>query len=963
MIPVVLELQAFLAFRRRVRLDFSELQQEKMFLITGNTGAGKTALFDAICFALYGEVSGSQRSVDSLKCQLAGDEDECFVSFSFENQGRQYLIRRTPPQMKKRRSGTVTLEKASAQLTLPDGSVLSSVREVNQRVEQILGLTAEQFKKIVMLPQGEFRRFLSDSSGGKQDILRRIFGTQVFEELTERLKGEYQKVTGELEHSLIQQQSYAGQLNPLDSAPLQQALSVQEPDLGQVYSLAQQQTEQAQQRAEALSRELAQCNEELRALDLEGAKQLNQRFEQLAGAREKLAGLEQQLPLVSRQQQLAKRLLQCGEVLPLYQSVQQTKTRLAQASQSLESQSQALEQADEKLRDLLPQYQQLLLEQKRAPELGQKLSELSQSLEAFQKRDAFQAQKQDLERRETLLGQYAKRAELLAQLGELQQNCSQLEEGKAGVRALIQQIRRAQEALDRWRGAYDRFLGQQAAFLARQLQDGSPCPVCGSKVHPAPAREEPGTAVSREELDRLSQQYEQRRREVEQEQSRLAGRLSGFGELAPPYEAVLNQLESQSRELRSQASAVEAAVSALHLEPNRRADSMSQEEFSARLRELDGKKQAVLLSLSSLEEQLCSLSRTELEEQKQELSQRLAQQSRQFESVSKQLEQARSAQDRLKAQKEQTQGLIAQYQQELARQTDDYQVALSAREMTEEEFFSLSGRRNEYDALAEQVRRYEQDRAAAALLAEHLTQELSGKQPADLDRLRQEEAALREQYQTLSAQYEELIKAVSQNQNVLDKLSHSMEESRSLMEQYQQIKPLYQAAAGHIGDRISLERYVLGVYFDRVIASANLRLEQMTGGRYFLRRRETREKGNAASGLELDVFDSNSGKFRHVNTLSGGESFKTALSLALGLADIITQRSGGVELNTLLIDEGFGTLDHDALESAVECLMKLRESGRYIGIISHVEGLRERIPAKLEVVQEKDGSIARFLPF
>lgn len=963
MIPVTLELQAFLAFRQHVFLDFSGLEQEKMFLITGNTGSGKTSLFDAICFALYGEVSGSQRSTDTLKCQMAGEEDECFVSFTFENQAKRYTIRRTPWQMKLRRTGTVTPEKASAQLTLPDGTVLSAVRDVNQKIEEILGLTGEQFKKIVMLPQGEFRRFLGDSSGGKQEILRRIFGTWTFEELTEQLKEEYQKLERKLEGNLIEQRSYLGQLNSMGNLELTAELEAEEPDIDRVWTLAHEQTQKGGEQAKALAEDMEQCNEALRKLDMDSARKKNQRFAQLEKAKEHRKQLEEQQTIYEEKKQKTQTLFICRELMPQYSLLKQTQKQLEQVQTQLNCQTQDFESAQSRWRQLTAQYEAVQQQQKQVPQLTKTQWQMEQQLEWFQKQDQLKQQEQDLQTRMTALEQYAKRAECLAQLEQLEQDRQSLVQGIEDTQKLIELMKQAQTALTQWKQAYDGFLAHQAAFLARELRPGEPCPVCGSKHHPVPAVSEGLAALTREELDRRSEVYDQLRKKVETLKEKTAAKASRFVDWNPPYEQAAAQLKTQLEPVEEQIRQRKQQLKELNLKPNQRADHMKPEEFAQRLEQLKAQSQAVQLRLEEANQQVYGLNRHVLEKEKEALGQKLEQQKQLFETLSQQTEKARTAKEELYVIMQQSDALRQQYRQQLEKYQSQWNQALESKQMAEKDFLEQKEHLAEYDPLTQWIRDYEQRRSEAVLLEQHLTQELAGQSPVDLALLEQQEQALRVQYQTLSLEYEKWIKAVSQNQNILEKLEQCQKQSRELMVQYQQLKPLYHTAAGHTGDRVSLERYVLGVYFDQVIASANIRLSQMTSGRYFLKRREVKEKGTAASGLELDVFDSNSGKFRHVNTLSGGESFKTALALALGLADIMTCRSGGVELNTLLIDEGFGTLDHDALESAVECLMQLRDSGKYIGVISHVAQLREKIPVKLEVVQGKDGSRAAFLPF
>ncbi len=971
MIPIRLELNAFLPFAEPVSLDFSELGQEKMFLITGKTGSGKTSLFDAICFALFGEASGSLRENGSLKCQFSDDKTESWVSFTFQNQGKTYQIRRTPQQMKLRRTGSVTEQAASAQLTLEDGSVYTRLSEVNRKIEEILGLNADQFKKIVMLPQGEFRRFLTDSSLQKQEILRKIFGTSFFDRFTGQIKLRHQALLRRVEEVSLYRKSSCqdllGYLLPDDPAGLLEALQQEFPDEEAVLSLTKELLSSIHQEKDTLLEETDALRKKISGIDLPKALEFNRGYERFQALSARLKELSSEQSQWDRQKEYCKTLEALELVRLFYESHSAAVQKCRENEEDLLKVQQELRRTEEKLAELLKQREELQPEYDCLPQYLTRREQLVQKLSLY---DELEAEKQ-------------KQEALSAQIKELTAfvACLQRKKDKNSIDACIKALKKCEElhretelarqkaadAFSHWQKLTRLFAENQAVFLASTLKEGVPCPVCGSLSHPSPAVHST-QAVTKEEVNTAAEKYEKHKKTYErleqQKQTAVLELQTLLLALSVPLK-IKEWTAQQGEELKNELFLLSQKVS----EELKQYVSLSLSGVNMKIEEAEAKLDSLRQEQSGLEYQIFTLSRRleeeplsqkELEQEACALKEKTECLQAQHAKLLKDLELFRGEKERLAA-------LFSAYQkqEENARREKEkaehkYQEALQKNSLTEEAFLSLLPEVAYLPQRKEALRQKEEEWIRLSQQIESQKDLYAGRTPFSIPELEQKLCALEETLSEKSKEYEKLLTRLNGITGVLQKLQRIFPEYRRLSLEYSQLNELYEVASGKNQSRVSFERYLLGVYFDSVIESANLRLDAMTSSRYFLRRKEEREKGNASSGLDLEIFDAYSGKYRSVSTLSGGESFKAALCLALGLADVITQMSGGVEINTVFIDEGFGTLDDSALDNAIDCLMTLRDNGRYIGIISHVSELREKIPAKLLVTQGKNGSSARF---
>lgn len=959
MIPLSLKLEAFLPFKEPLSIDFSAVREDKMFLITGNTGSGKTALFDAVCFALYGEPSGAQRSSDSLKCQLAGEDVLCYVEFEFLSRGERFAVKRTPLQNRRRRNGSISPEPASAVLTLPDGTALTKIGEVNRKIEEILGLNCEQFKKIVMLPQGEFRRFLSDSSAGKQEILRRIFSTRLFDDFTEALKQEARKSQEALAALTAGREALLLQITPLSDEELSAAAVQEYPDYGKISLLLSSWLDRFEAQTAAQKQENQILSQKLHALNPEEAKALNLRLDSLKQAKEQKAALLAEEAQIQKDKILLSQLVSCGELCLIYDSLtlsaqrkEEAERLRLQASETLAVLSPQLEEAVKNLQ----KQEQINLE---IPQKSELLAVKRQNFTSFETLKSLDSEILDTQNTLRSLTLLQKRHQLLLKLEETQKQTAHLKELLRLEDCYEASLKEAEQTFLSFQSRYAEFLAGQAQLLAKELKKGVPCPVCGSLEHPNPcvSGQKP---VSKEELDSASDAYETARKKAEKDKLALTAACSQSGDLLPSEEefskisvfAVLEKLQSQSEELSAQLNSLPESGSPLSAEECENAlrqteaflqsQTLKRQELCEKIESFGESEESMLLHINRLKAFLDDCTRLTKE-------------------ASAHVETLRAQYEKLSRQESENRRLAAQYEEDETGLQNRFETLLHSQNISRETFFSLREQTEQIPVLKERISRYEKELMETEKKIEAEQAALAGKERVDLKQLLKEREEIKKLLSRGEQAFEKLLSACEGNRRVLSALEEKRKEYDRLSKEYASAAFLYETASGKNQSRISFERYVLSFYFDKVIESANLRLHAMTDGRYFLRRKESREKGNASSGLDLEIFDSYSGKFRHVNTLSGGESFKTALCLALGLADIITRSSGGVEIDTIFIDEGFGTLDQEALENAVDCLRQLKDNGRYIGIISHVPQLCQKIPLKLAVTSGVNGSKASFV--
>ena len=910
--PLTLRLSAFGPYAGETVLDMESLGSRGLYLITGDTGAGKTSIFDAITYALYGEASGSDRRVDMLRSKYASPETPTEVELRFQYGGKIYTVKRNPAyQRPAKRGGGMTAEQAGAELHYPDGRVLTKPREVNEAIRELIGLDRSQFSQIAMIAQGDFRRLIQADTNSRQAIFREIFKTSPYQELQEKLKA----ASGELGRRCDALRQSVGQyLNGLlfsADDPLHLELEkarAGELPLVQVLALTEELNARDAETEAGLDRELVEYDRQLGLLNARlgtAQGQERQRLEK-AAAEERLSHEE---PLMA----------QAEEALEKARDEQPELEALTGRCASLEAE--------------LPAYaeKEAVLEEQRS--LGLKLQRLGESLNGNEKRQTAL-----LERCETLRAEQEElksageaREKLLREKEGLERACAELEKLSALQKdsaALQRRFRKAQQLyLERsehaqsLQAAYDRmhtaFLDEQAGILAESLASGRPCPVCGSLEHPCPAQKS-AAAPSELELKQARQEAAQARSQAE-ETSREAGQLKGSSD------ALLEETRQLEQRLLADCAGVDPAEeTAARLRETKVAlaslgDTLRQEELRLRRREeltrLLPEQENALEALRE-EQRALGLKQKEAETRLTSLADRLG-------SIESRLR----FPDRRAA--EQELGALRRRQQAIRNTLREAEEAYSRKQ---QQLLELQGRIRQLGELLSQAERID----AAAEKAQR--------------------DAVYAQRQQRSERQKSVHARLAANRATLAGIRSASGELARQEERLSWLHTLSATANGTLSgkERVSLETYVQMTYFDRILVRANQRFMVMSDLQYeFVRRKEGGYRGQ--SGLELDVVDHYNGSVRSVSTLSGGEGFKASLSLALGLADEIQSSAGGIRLDTMFIDEGFGSLDEESLRQALRALSELSEGNRLIGIISHVAELKERIDTQIIVTKERSG--------
>lgn len=858
MTPLTLTMQAFGPFAGTETIDFTALGKSPLFLINGPTGAGKSSILDAICFALYGQTTGNERDAGQMRCDQADTTLLTEVTLDFRLRNDTYRVRRVPQQERpKARGEGTTTQNAEAQLwrLTPQGTegeclVARSVTDASSQLQSLLGVDARQFRQVMVLPQGKFRELLLAGSKEREEIFAQLFQTQIFQRIEQRLLDQAKHIVREVNDHRQRVQGMLSASDVESEAALNEALAALSPDYQaakHALTTASEQREQAVTAAQA-------------------GTTLARQFEQHAALVSAKASLLEQQPAVQHAQEQLRQHEQTQTLAtPFYtlQSAQKNATATQRECQAAE-QAIAPRQADH-------QHAQAWLEKANAqheqlPTLQRQAYEREQSLAKWQELA-------------TLEGQHQALASQAAQA---------LESAEQKQRAAKQKEQYAIEQEVRWHQG-------QAALLAQQLDNGQPCPVCGSREHPAPAI--PAQAlVTQEEVKQARDAYE-RARQAWVSAQQAAQRL----------EQQANHLDEQCQQLRGQlgeGSSLEVLKTAL---------------VSVK-REIDTCEQA--WKVAHAQAQATHTAFTQAQTTLTEATQRQAEAQRALETAQA-----------------------------------EWQAALQVSPFSDEQAFTAARlEAPEQQRLSDTVARFQRELAKLDGQIESSEPLLEGKTLPDVavlnasaDAAKAHEEASRQTYQRLSARFDQLT-------DTQQRLADARRAEAALEEQYTLWGTLSEVANGRTGNRISLQRFVLGVLLDDVLIQASERLVRMSRGRYQLVRREDPSKGNKASGLELDVADTYTGKSRSVATLSGGESFMAALALALGLSDVVQAYAGGIQLDTLFIDEGFGSLDQDALDQAIAMLSELQMGGRMIGIISHVSELKEQMPVRIDVRASRHGS-------
>lgn len=983
--PLTLTLTAFGPFAGTETVDFTAFEKDGIFLLFGPTGSGKTSVFDAISFALYGTPSSDSREAFTLKSQHSPDDLLCIVTFSFLSGSRECTVTRAPRQMRySKRTKALVEVRESAELTVEDEPPLLGCAAVGARMVELLGLDREQFRQIVMLAQGDFMRLLQAKSEQKERIFRRIFSTGHIERYCERLRQRAQAVRQEREKSLLLLQTAVKAVDCAQNTPLQDACMQDYPDSALILSLLSEQCEADDKALAALSASILSLDSALTALNLESARETNALFSlsgEISAERQALLSGADEQAKRKESALLIQRAAACASALERQEHARREAVRagahLRSEQERLQSIKAALVLAKEAFLTLDEKKAALTALTREAEELQGAIANFARFTQQENKRKEVQTQQAAARRHQALIALLLTRTEKKEAKEELALQKSICEaalslfEKHAGI---AQQFAATDTA---YKNAYCAFLDAQAGLLAGGLTRGAPCPVCGSCEHPQPAQRI-SAHVSEQKLDELRLTREAALAALKESESALQHAGTGLS-LTLSAQTGAGAVLARMGEIKTASQEISRTYTALESEIGKLAplSSLTEERYYDK-DYLQEKKISLAAEAASTAERLdaagviCEQLRLSLLPfgSNERCEQALYEHLQQSTACAAQIEQIAADYHQLDSQARSIAAQLKQLQDEAARLENASKAAKDAAKqaLTQRGFSSPESctaallHAPELAALQDEIADYEQRAASLAARGEMLKAQLSGKKPQDIPALEEQAAALTRQRAALTQERDTLVARLSGNRAQSDAVEGCQRSMTALDEEYLDIGALADIASGKNAKRLPFERFVLGRYFDDILTIANLRLSQMTDGRYSLLRREESASYASYTGLEIDVLDAYTGRCRRVGTLSGGESFKASLALALGLADVVSQTSGGVMVGTLFVDEGFGTLDPQSLDSAVQTLLSLRENGRMVGIISHVPELQSIIRQKILVLPTRRGSTLQVIP-
>jgi len=1014
--PITLEMSAFGPFSGTEIIEFELLGEKPLFLINGPTGSGKTTILDGICFALYGSTTGNERDAEQMRCDHAAADLITRVSLNFELNGQHYRISREPRQIRPKAKGEgLTTHSANAELLQLDGSgkttvlVPRKVNEATHAVEDLMGLNVEQFRQVMVLPQGEFRNLLMADSRQREKIFSDLFQTQVYRRMEEVLKQRSAQIRKSREACIQQQLGMLQTVEMDNEAQLREALEEQQPLLeaaAQAKAEAQQAKEQANvcyqeaQRTEQRYQDLEKVCKQLAELKIHEQEMVTDR-EIVKHAR--LAG-RMALEFNRKTEALKRRQHSQAAKPELKHQLETAQTGLAMANRiQNEVQAEAvklepLRQQENQLRSYRPRV--ALLEARRN-ELEQARQEAARQQQAYDEgrlaydeaEKKYQAIVTELALRSARLKDLAPQQIVVRQLQAERKTLQELENLQAQIQSSQNEMRGKQGEIENAEQAVvqakqgvtrveQRWHAGQAAILAQQLETGAACPVCGSTAHPFPAVSE--QAIPDEAARKATAAtHHAAQVDLSDLQAALAGLEATYKHLqrsVKNHKAVLSPQAAPTLQ-QCEVSLVEAEQLQQDLlevqsrEQQLRQDLQSWDKERQRARELldacNSTRARLQSSLSAAqanyeqaENELPADFRSgkrleaamdEVVAQINDLEVRLA---HAIQGVNDGLlaeSRAGTALEQLNTEikKNDTDAYVAKrcWQEALDNSLFDDEAAYLTAILSELQLQSLDIRLDKYDA----------DVSGARGAEKALLQTLAGHPRPEMAALKDSLDSTRGAFEQTERAYQAYDRRLSALSDARKKLKQAQQIAIDIDAQYAVVGTLSDAASGKTGQRVSLQRFVLSVLLDDVLVEASQRLKIMSKGRYALYRQREKGKGGGASGLELMVEDAYTGKQRPVATLSGGESFMAALALALGLSDVVQAYAGGIHLDTLFIDEGFGSLDPESLDLAVTTLIDLQATGRMVGVISHVPELKEQIDVRLDVIADKGGSRTRIV--
>ena len=911
--PLKLKISAFGPYSGTTEFDFTKLGTGGLYLITGDTGAGKTTIFDAITYALYGEPSGKNREVSMLRSKYADESTPTEVELVFSYRDKEYIVKRNPEyERESKRGGGTTKQIANAEIIYPDGKAVSKIKDVDNAVKEIIGIDRNQFCQIAMIAQGDFLKLLLAPTKDRMEIFRHIFKTELFRDLQDRLKRESSKLSDECEVIKRSISQYIGGIvcdedntefievskAKNGNMTIEDTIVLLEKLIGDDAHLEKE----LEKNKTSLQKELDSVKASVnKAKDIIQAKKDFEKNEaELKVAIENQKLLSEKLETEKSKQPEAKKLNEQAATIKAslseYDEMDEKKLVFDKNKTFIESSNKNLLNIDTTVKSIEAEIVALSEETKGLNKSGE--------------------EKIKLENDKKTLGDNANK------LNDLKNSIISLEKAKADYTQSIENYKEKQALAEKKDLEYKEqnriYLDAQAGILADTLKDNEPCPVCGATTHPSIAIK-PENAPTKEQLEVMQSKLEEANNNANKARTNSS---SLKGALDEKQESVLEEVKVLLGDVS-----------------------------------LDEVKSVIAIKLSDLEATITEIGRKITEEQKkierkETIEKLLPQKNEQLESAKKKYTDISDEVKTKTAENASLDSRISELKEKLA---------FESKVAAENEIKLLLGKSEQIVLALEQAKKKfnECNEKIASLKATkaEITKRLGGDTEIHLEKETEKLSLLENEQRILEGKVKNIHSRINANQSALDHIKEKSGDLIAAEKKYAWVKALSNTANGQLSgkEKIMLETYIQMNYFDRIIARANTRLMIMTDGQYDLIRRKEALSKSGQSGLDLDVIDHYNGTHRSVKTLSGGESFKASLALALGLADEIQSSAGGIKLDTMFIDEGFGSLDEESLAAAMKALSSLAEGDRLVGIISHVVELKQKIDKQIIVTKDKSG--------
>ena len=1018
---------AFGPYKGTETVDFRELEDNRLFVISGATGSGKTTIFDGICFALYGQASGEDRTdIRAMRSDFADNDTQTTVELTFQIHSRTYRIMRQIPYVKE---GNKTETSASCEfyeqtengeIPIVDRQIVS---EINKKAEELIGFTQAQFSQIVMLPQGEFRKFLTSDTENKETIMRKIFRTEPYREIVVRLKGKQDEAKSMLQTEEQKRTSFIEQIPSLlperDSA-IFEVLRTDYHNANQIVDGLEQELQYYKEKT-IHDQNLYVTANKSHAKMLEQyhiAKNINDQLIELGKRKQRYTELKQQIPILEKKSKQLGNAERATAIEQIEIQYAELKKEMEEKTVHLKKASELVQVLSDKLVKIETQFQEEEAKKPEREKITESLIRLNDTLpkvkELASKKEALSISKieqhkiqhtltettekstsetkivtvlkSNIEELEKRLIPYDDKVDLLTSTTEKCRVVDEFIAMKERVSKLEKEKSHQEIAYQSYRKKYDDmaqdWLNNEAATLAEMLHDGENCPVCGSKDHPNKAHRGE-VSVTKEELEVASKQLakiESDYRTADANYQSFLNQLTAMNENLVRLELKIESIDESSRQLHELKNSLEDEVKELRetrIQLSKSKEKLSiqsklADELTAAKNELE---RAFLESSASLETKQAIFNHTlntipedvrelsVLEQRIHALQTKKSEMDRAWETIQKLREESRNQLSASKSAETHAKTALVEVEVKKGNAKQRFVEALAKSEFQTEAAY-LEAKMDEASRiqLKNEIDDFKQQYYAVREAMNELTKQLDGQEMTDLLALEKTLSELKVAYETAYQEYNRSLDFEKTILRLKDNIHETTLKIDQLNKTYGKVSNLYDVVRGHNSLRLSFERYIQIEYLEQIIQSANERLREMSNGQFQLIRSDRQEVRGRQSGLGLDVNDAYTGQTRDVKTLSGGEKFNASLCLALGMADVIQSFQGAVSIDTMFIDEGFGSLDEESLNKAIDTLIDLQKSGRVIGVISHVEELKAAFPAILEVRKSREGhSNTKFL--